>query len=184
MSSRAVTILALALMACGSSQGDGTAAGNQDLSNAGSTNPVACGGQAAGSSTANLDSCQGRSECVEATVLGILYASNLQLNGLFNPATNQTDAHARAGEYLSQQLHANNTFGKFTIQTSPGGTPGTTKVTFSLNKEVRVQGDFTVTPEGSCVQCHVFDEGVFTQFSFTIANGQIVEQAVTAQLAG
>jgi hypothetical protein len=181
-----------ALMACGSSKDDGAAAGNQDLSVPGSTNPVACAGQAASSSSqaaanpspADLSACQGRSECVEATVLGILYASNLQLNGLINPTTQRADDHARAGEFLSRQLHADGIFGKFSINTSAGGAPGTTKVSFEILTIGKVQGNFNVTPEGNCVQCDVFDDGVSTAFEFTISNGKIIEQAVTVQLAG
>jgi hypothetical protein len=187
MNSKVATIFALALMACGSSQSDGAAAGNQDLSGTGSTNPVACGGQAAAPASpapASLDACQGNAKCVQATVLGILYASNLQLNGIFDPTTNGTDGHARAGEFLAQELQTDGVFGKFSVQTSAGGTPGTTKVTFGIVTVSKVPGNFTVTPEGDCVQCNVFDDGLSTQFVFTISNGAIVEQQVTVQQAG
>ena len=150
-----------AMVACGGSGSgdDGATAGANALSA-----PPSASATPAPTSSPTIASCNGKKTCVDAVVLRILFASDLQVN----PEAN-VEPPAPAREIVAEWLAKPND-GRITIGVQPGATASQSKVDVTL-----MAGHETQTDEGDIEALDL---------KFTIDGGAIVESSITGFFAG
>ena len=161
-------LLVLAAVACGDAGGGDPGSGESNVTAlsdapAGAADPLAA--------------CNGNAECTKARVLGILFSSNLRL-------TIDRDA-ARAPRSVGESIVSflGDSHATFAVKTQAAD-QGTTKVNVAISTIFVIQGAELETPPEGCLSCQIHDEGSFLSFDFTIKDGKIVEDVVTAMFAG